>query len=491
MTNTRNVHYSRFLCHILYKKSSPSGCLRRVPVLRVGSIGLDRGQETMTPGNSLEKASKSTRRTLAAVLRALNLEAVNPAAPADFLRNGAADLEALTKRMKEHPLRRRRVGFRKTESDLEGREFDYGMQDLSPLSGTSNPLAPPVRVDNRAERHAVGVVTFPATFASPSGSLHNGHLAAAIDEVFGATLARLGKPAMTGILDVRFDRACPIEKEVRIEGGVRRISGSTIFTEATVFAEGRSLAKADAVFFVVGEITLRELTVERNRRYGLEETRPGPDRGLAEGHAEMGNARTPRRLFAQALRSIASEVVARDAPEALFREAVVATEALVARMTGTSGSEPVPARSPSEEPGVQNTPLPLPDRVDCSPVTGMDNPIAPPLIVHRGSGSAVTANVIFSAAFEGAPGLAHGGIVAAAFDELLGLTRPRQGDVVTSSSLKVRYRSPCPLHTELSMNGTLKKVDGRQTSTRGTLQAGNRLVADAEATFVAKDPPPN
>jgi len=59
----------------------------------------------------------------------------------------------------------------------------------------------------------------------------------------------------------------------------------------------------------------------------------------------------------------------------------------------------------------------------------------------------------FSSAFEGGPGWVHGGYIAAAFDELLGLVQSLTGKAGMTGTLKVRYRNPCPLHTEILMEG--------------------------------------
>ena len=104
--------------------------------------------------------------------------------------------------------------------------------------------------------------------------------------------------------------------------------------------------------------------------------------------------------------------------------------------------------------------------------------------IRKEDDARIVATLVFSSAFEGGPGLAHGGYVAAAFDELLGLTQSLTGDAGMTGRLKVRYRSPCPLNTELRMEGTVHKREGRNIVARGSMHVGDRLVADGEATFV-------
>lgn len=126
--------------------------------------------------------------------------------------------------------------------------------------------------------------------------------------------------------------------------------------------------------------------------------------------------------------------------------------------------------------------------VDACPVTGRHNPVAPPMVMGEDSGSGVTARIVFSDAHEGAPGLAHGGVVAAVFDEFLRRGQPPERRADRSGMLKVRYRTPCPLHTDLSMHGRVKRVEGGRISVRGSLHAGEQLVADAAAIFATNDP---
>ena len=75
--------------------------------------------------------------------------------------------------------------------------------------------------------------------------------------------------------------------------------------------------------------------------------------------------------------------------------------------------------------------------------------------------------------------------MAGAFDELLGATQSLGGNPGMTGTLTVKYRSPTPLHTELTMVGELVRVEGRKIFTAGRLMAGDRLCAEAEAIFVS------
>lgn len=123
---------------------------------------------------------------------------------------------------------------------------------------------------------------------------------------------------------------------------------------------------------------------------------------------------------------------------------------------------------------------------DHSPVLGRANPLAPPLELWV-DGEVMRGRATFGAAYEGPPGCVHGGYVAAAFDELLGSTQSLAGRPGMTARLAIDYRSPTPLHTELSFTAWVVGVERRKTLTRGTLHAGDRLCAEGEGLFVAID----
>jgi acyl-coenzyme A thioesterase PaaI-like protein len=123
---------------------------------------------------------------------------------------------------------------------------------------------------------------------------------------------------------------------------------------------------------------------------------------------------------------------------------------------------------------------------DNSPLIGPANPIAPPLRM-RVEGQRVIGSATFGNQFEGPPGRVHGGVVASAFDELLGMVQSLLGNPGMTGRLVVNYRRPTPLHRELRFEGWVDHVEGRKTFTSGTLYDGGTLCAEAEGLFIAVD----
>jgi len=124
---------------------------------------------------------------------------------------------------------------------------------------------------------------------------------------------------------------------------------------------------------------------------------------------------------------------------------------------------------------------------DQSPMIGLANPLAPPITIGRSGPLSAIASVTFGSAYEGPPGCVHGGVVAAAFDEVLGYVQSLGGNPGMTARLIVHYRRPTPLHTELIFEGELLRTEGRKIFCAGKVRAGGELTAEAEGLFISVD----
>lgn len=122
---------------------------------------------------------------------------------------------------------------------------------------------------------------------------------------------------------------------------------------------------------------------------------------------------------------------------------------------------------------------------DFSPLLGRANPLAPPMR-FRLEGEVVVADVTFGHAYEGPPGHVHGGLVSAAFDEVLGATQAMSGSPGMTGTLTVIYRKPTPLHLPLRFEATLDEVDGRKIHCSSRLYAADAHDPDGEPTLRAE-----
>lgn len=127
---------------------------------------------------------------------------------------------------------------------------------------------------------------------------------------------------------------------------------------------------------------------------------------------------------------------------------------------------------------------------DRSPIVGLSNPLAAPLsleMAEEDGRRVVVGSVVFNAAYEGPPGNVHGGMVAAAWDEVLGMAQSLSGQAGFTGTLTIKYRSPTPLYEPLVFKAWVDRVEGRKIFTSGRCYAGERLTSEAEAIFVTVD----
>jgi acyl-coenzyme A thioesterase PaaI-like protein len=129
---------------------------------------------------------------------------------------------------------------------------------------------------------------------------------------------------------------------------------------------------------------------------------------------------------------------------------------------------------------------------DRSPFYGAMNPLSMPMEMGRdesvGEFGAIIGNVVFTEPYEGPPGHCHGGFIAAAFDEVLGMAQSLTGRPGMTGKLSITYRSPMPLHTSIVFRGWVDRVDGRKIFTKGTAHNGDTLCAEAEVLFLSMPP---
>ena len=119
-------------------------------------------------------------------------------------------------------------------------------------------------------------------------------------------------------------------------------------------------------------------------------------------------------------------------------------------------------------------------------VCGPWNPLGVGIAVTR-EGDEAVASVVLGHAFEGGPGMAHGGVVAALFDDLLGYLLTLHRFPAFTGELTVRYHRPTPVDRRLQLRGWVLEQQTRQLVTAGEIRVDGLVVATAEATFVRID----
>ena len=118
-----------------------------------------------------------------------------------------------------------------------------------------------------------------------------------------------------------------------------------------------------------------------------------------------------------------------------------------------------------------------------SPITGLLNPVAPPLRLWR-DGSSVRGTGRVPTSLNGPPSAVHGGVVAAILDELLGMAAVAAGIGGFTGTLTVRYLRPTPIASDLDLEARVESMDGRKVIATGQISSDGEVCATAEATFI-------
>ena len=122
-----------------------------------------------------------------------------------------------------------------------------------------------------------------------------------------------------------------------------------------------------------------------------------------------------------------------------------------------------------------------------SPVVGALNPISAPVQLRVVDGEphrSVVGTGVFPSAHNGPPDSVHGGIIAAAFDELLGFLCVANDLGGFTGTLTVVYRSTTPIERTIDFEGTIDRIEGRKVFAKGVTHHDGTLLAEAEGIFI-------
>jgi acyl-coenzyme A thioesterase PaaI-like protein len=117
-------------------------------------------------------------------------------------------------------------------------------------------------------------------------------------------------------------------------------------------------------------------------------------------------------------------------------------------------------------------------------VCGPENPDGWGLEMTVGQDTRVRGTITFGARHEGAPGVAHGGALAAALGDTFGSVLLALRTPAVTANLNVNYRARIPLHRELICEAWCDRVEGRKLFMSGRALDGDTVLADATALFI-------
>ena len=204
-------------------------------------------------------------------------------------------------------------------------------------------------------------------------------------------------------------------------------------------------------------------------------------RSVQEVPDEPSDDALARREVAAGLRALIHAIGASGASTGQLRELAAQLRAQSDLLTGAGRRSGTVPPKPVALAGME-------DFLDRSPITGHANPLAPPAVLTVDpEAGVVRGEVLFGAAFEGAPGIVHGGFVAAVLDEALGMACIFSGTHGMTGELTTRYLHHTAVATPLRVEARLVAVDGRKIWTEGEISQGDRVVAEGSGLFIEVD----
>ncbi|WP_422746401.1 PaaI family thioesterase [Mycobacterium sp. WMMD1722] len=189
---------------------------------------------------------------------------------------------------------------------------------------------------------------------------------------------------------------------------------------------------------------------------------------------EYERLRAVHEPLTRAIRELVEAGIHTDVDDVTAREAQAAIEAVTETLRRAQRDRTVPVRHAT-------TGRPL---TWTNPAVGLFNAIAPPMPIERAADGRWVSEFTLGAAYEGPPGLVHGGICALVLDHLLGeaasegLTRP-----LFTGTITVRYLRGTPLGP-VRAEAWIDRVEGIKTFARGEVRDADGVTAEADGVFI-------
>jgi acyl-coenzyme A thioesterase PaaI-like protein len=176
--------------------------------------------------------------------------------------------------------------------------------------------------------------------------------------------------------------------------------------------------------------------------------------------------------LADAVRELIDATIRTEVDDDVVGQARIAIEAVTDSLRQRTRPDKVSYR-------VDDRPLPLGNAV-----VGVCNPIAPPVIVQHEGGGRCFSEFVLGTAYEGPPGLVHGGVSALILDHLLGeaasegLSKARFTGTIT-----VKYLRGTPLGP-LRSEAWIDRAEGVKVFASGTISDAAGVTVEAEGVFI-------
>jgi acyl-coenzyme A thioesterase PaaI-like protein len=116
-------------------------------------------------------------------------------------------------------------------------------------------------------------------------------------------------------------------------------------------------------------------------------------------------------------------------------------------------------------------------------VVGVRNALAPPLEIHHDQEGEAWAEFHLGAAYEGPPGMVHGGVCALVLDHILGETSSHGKRTNFTGTIEVKYLRATPLGP-VRADAWIDRIEGVKTYVVGTLSDQDGVTVEAHGVFI-------
>ncbi|MFI6367385.1 PaaI family thioesterase [Nocardia sp. NPDC050630] len=131
---------------------------------------------------------------------------------------------------------------------------------------------------------------------------------------------------------------------------------------------------------------------------------------------------------------------------------------------------------------------PLPPHVDGCFGCGPRNPASVGIALNL-ENDRIIGHCTLDERHQGAPGVAHGGVIAAILDEASGTVPTAMCVPAVTAKLEVNYVRPAPLHRPMIVTAILDRREGeRKLHIHARLEHDGELIAEGNALFIAVSP---
>ncbi|MBB6628445.1 PaaI family thioesterase [Nocardioides sp. KIGAM211] len=189
--------------------------------------------------------------------------------------------------------------------------------------------------------------------------------------------------------------------------------------------------------------------------------------------AEVARQKALYGPLTQSIRELVDAAIRTEVDDDTVRAAQAEIEAVTARLR---------ARQLEGSYGVRFTPSGG-SRAWGNAVVGTRNAVAPPLVIHHEESGRAWSDFDLGAAYEGPPGLVHGGVAALVLDQMLGEAAGAGGKPGMTGTLTLRYRRATPLGP-LRAEAHIDRVEGIKTYAVGHLADAEGVTVEAEGVFI-------